>query len=156
MSLGESISKKHDGLAGGYIYFVTLLQSYGLPVLLLGMRLWIARVFYLSGLTKISNWDATLFLFQSEYKVPFIPPDIAAYMSTFNELTCPVLLVLGFATRLATLPLLAMTLVIQFTYELSVEHTYWGFLLLTLLILGPGKISVDYCIRQKCERMLSK
>lgn len=138
-----------------YFNFIAQLEAYGLPLLLLGMRLWIARVFILSGLTKISNWDATIFLFKTEYNVPLIPADMAAYLSAFNELTCPILLILGLATRFATLPLIAMTLVIQFTFEISVEHTYWGFLLLTLLILGPGKISLDHFIRKKCERLMS-
>lgn len=130
------------------------LQDYGMSTLLLIMRCWMAHVFFLSGLTKITDWNATLFLFKSEYMVPFLPPEIAAYLSTFNELFCPVLLVIGFATRFATLPMIAMTLVIQFTYEMSMEHLYWAFLLLTILFCGAGKISIDYWIRRKQDGTL--
>lgn len=138
-----------NSLISLYVKATDKLQDYGFPILLFIMRCWMANVFFLSGLTKISNWDATLFLFKSEYMVPILPPEIAAYVSTFNELCLPVLLVLGLATRFATLPMLAMTLVIQFTYEMNMEHLYWGFLLLTILFCGPGKISIDYWIKRK-------
>lgn len=138
-------------IARYYIRFTEHFQDIAFPVLLLLMRLWMAKIFFFSGLTKISNWDAALFLFENEYKVPLIPSDIAAYLSAFNELVFPVLLVVGLATRFATIPLLVMTLVIQFTYEMSLEHFYWGFLLITLLICGPGKISMDYWIKRKLK-----
>ena len=83
-----------------------------------------ARVFWYSGLTKISSFDSTIYLFEYEYKVPVIPPEIAAYLATITELSMPVFLILGLFSRLACLPLIAMTLVIQFTYLELVEHLY--------------------------------
>ncbi len=132
--------------------YLKLLQISGrffAPLLMLIMRFWMARIFWYSGLTKISDWQATIFLFKNEYKVPVIPPELAATLSTMVELSCPVLLMIGFATRLATLPMLAMTFVIQFTYEYSNEHYYWAMLLVSILIYGPGPIAIDNLIKRK-------
>jgi putative oxidoreductase len=121
----------------------------GRHVVLLVMRLWMAKIFWQSGMVKISDWQNTLYLFKEEYKVPLLPPELAAYFGTGFELICPVLLVLGLGTRLATLPLLAMTAVIQFTYDQNIEHAYWALLLAILLTIGAGKISADYILRRK-------
>jgi putative oxidoreductase len=69
------------------LYFKTthLLEKFCMPLLVLGMRIWMARIFWYSGLTKISSWQGTVFLFKNEYKVPVIPPEIAAYMATTFE-----------------------------------------------------------------------
>ena len=90
------------------------LNAWGAPLLQLALRLWIARVFFNSGLTKIQDWDTTVLLFQEEYKVPLLPPDLAALLGTAFELGMPILLVAGLMTRVAALPLLGMSLVIQF------------------------------------------
>lgn len=119
------------------------------PVMMLIARLWIVRVFFVSGWLKISDWGNTIALFTQEFKVPLLPPQGAAVMSATVELSCPVLLALGLASRLATLPLLAMTAVINFTYEHSPEHYYWAMLLGMILCFGPGKLSVDYWIGRK-------
>ena len=121
-------------------------------LLLLTMRLWIANVFWKSGLTKLDDWETTLFLFEEEYQVPFISAEFAAYSGTFFELVCPVLLVLGLGTRFAVLPLIAMTAVIQFTYLDHMQHYYWAFLLFTLLAFGAGRASLDAFI----ARILAK
>lgn len=128
---------------------VTFLIERGLdPFLLLAIRLWMARIFWNSGLTKIDSWGTTLLLFQDEYKVPYLPPDLAAYLATGTELVCPVLLVLGLMTRLSVVPMLIMTAVIQFTYLQANEHIYWAFLLGFLLCYGPGKVSLDYFLQK--------
>lgn len=136
------------------IYFKTIriLELIFMPILMLLMRFWMAQIFWYSGLTKISNWQATVFLFKDEYKVPVIPPEIAALLSTGVELAAPILLIFGLATRLTTLPMLAMTVVIQFTYEYSNEHYYWAMLLLAILCYGPGPLSVDNLIKRKFDK----
>ncbi len=116
------------------------------PVMLLVLRLWIAYIFWNAGMVKIEDFDNTIALFRDEYKTPFLPPQLAAIFATTFELSCPILLTLGLATRLATLPLLAMTAVIQFTYNQNPEHTYWAMLLGTILVSGAGKISLDYLL----------
>src|SRR5262245_3838404 len=65
------------------------------PILLLCIRLWMAQIFWYSGRSKIQSWSTTLMLFENEYKVPLLPPDLAAYITATFELTCPILLVLG-------------------------------------------------------------
>lgn len=131
-----------------YLGFTTFLEKWMMPLLVLFMRFWMAKIFWYSGLTKISSWDATVYLFKEEYKVPIVPPELAAYFATGFELLCPVLLVLGFASRLATLPLLAMTAVIQFTYLDLIDHRYWAMLLCLIFFYGPGKFSVDHLFKK--------
>ncbi|MEZ9827441.1 DoxX family protein, partial [Vibrio cyclitrophicus] len=74
-------------------------QSLFVPLLLLFCRLWVAWVFFNSGLTKIATWDSTLYLFELEYQVPLLPWELAAYMGTAAELILPVFLALGLLTR---------------------------------------------------------
>ena len=119
------------------------------PIVPLAIRLWMASVFWKSGMLKVTNWDTTLFLFTEEHPVPLLPPEIAAFSAVSFELLCPVLLLAGFASRLATLPMLAMTAVIQFTYLQHTDHLYWALLLSVILFAGPGKLSIDYFIRKK-------
>jgi len=119
-----------------------------MSVLQLMARFSMAIIFWRSGQTKIANWDLTLQLFANEYKVPVLPPEIAAPMAAAVELTTPILLVLGLLTRVATLPMIGMTLVIQiFVYPQSwADHLAWMTFLLLLLTRGPGVISLDHLI----------
>ena len=119
-------------------------------VLLLVMRLWMANAFWKSGLTKIADWDKTVWLFANEYQTPVLPPEAAAFFATAIELCCPILLVLGLMTRLATIPMLCMVAVIQFTYLSHVDHAHWAMLLCAILFFGPGKFSLDHFIQKKC------
>lgn len=124
---------------------VRRLERFPMSVLQLLFRLGIAAVFWNSGLTKLASWQSTVVLFRDEYRVPVLPPEIAAALAASVELTCPVLLVLGLATRLATLPMLGMTFVIEaFVYpEDWIEHLIWASLLLFILTRGAGAISLD-------------
>ncbi|RTK93444.1 MAG: DoxX family protein [Rickettsiales bacterium] len=135
-----------------YLSVLRVFEKIALPMLMIFMRLWMAKIFWYSGLTKISSWKSTVFLFKEEYKVPVIPPEIAAYFATAFELTCPVLLVLGLGARFATLPMLAMTAVIQFTYLDLIDHRYWAMLLAVILFYGPGTVSLDHFIFKKFGR----
>lgn len=119
------------------------------PAVLLLVRLWMAHVFFASGLVKIDDFANTVDLFAQEYKVPVIPPYLAAVLSTTFELACPVLLTLGLGTRLAALPLLGMTAVIQFTYDQNIQHLYWALLLAVILTVGPGAWSADHYIAKR-------
>jgi putative oxidoreductase len=111
-------------------------------------RLAIAGVFFRAGLTKIASWESTIALFAEEYKVPVLPPELAASLSASVELGCSALLILGLATRLATLPFLGMIATIQlFVYPQAwPEHLTWVSILLFLLTRGPGAISLDHVI----------
>lgn len=81
------------------------LADCGRPLLLLALRLYIASVFFKAGLTKIEDWDTTLFLFTEEYSVPLLPPTLAALLGTAGELLLPPLLAIGLAGRFAALGL---------------------------------------------------
>lgn len=132
-----------------YSRIMGFIENYLEPILLFYIRFWVAKIFWYSGLTKINSWNSTIYLFKEEYKVPFFSPEIAAYISTAAELACPILLFFGVFTRITAIPLLIITAMIQFTYLDLKEHTYWAFLLFVILIIGPGKISIDYLVKRK-------
>jgi putative oxidoreductase len=134
------------GLAIRLHHAIALLDRFPLSLLQLMFRVAIAAVFWSSGLTKIGSWDTTIVLFRDEYMVPLLSPEIAAVMSATFELSCSVLIVAGLVTRLATLPLLGMTFVIEvFVYpEYWAMHLMWASILLFLLTKGPGAFSLDH------------
>ena len=128
-------------------------------------RFSIAAVFWKSGQTKVEGlaidlidgtvqlgWprlaDSTIPLFQSEYHVPLLSPEIAAHMAAFAEHFFPVLILIGFATRFSALALLGMTLVIEvFVYpDAYPTHGTWAAVLLYLMATGPGRLSIDHLI----------
>jgi putative oxidoreductase len=127
---------------------IAWLGRFPLALLQLAFRFSIASVFWHAGMTKIASWDTTISLFRDEYMVPVLPPQLAATMAATVELSCPVLLVLGLATRLATLPMLGMTFVIEvFVYpEQWIEHLMWASILLFILTRGPGPLALDHVI----------
>ena len=84
---------------------------------LLAARLYVAQVFWLSGLTKIRDWGTTIALFENEYHVPLLPPELATYMGTAGELGLPVLLVLGLGGRFAALGLFVVNLMAALSLE---------------------------------------
>ena len=110
-------------------------------------RIGIATTFLRSGLLKLDGWSDgnTLALFTDEYKLPLIPPEIAATMATAAELSMPVFIIAGFFTRFAALALLVMTLVIEiFVYPNAFDtHGVWAAVLLYLIKYGPGVVSLD-------------
>jgi len=126
---------------------IALLDRFPPSILQLTFRIAIAAVFWSSGLTKIASWDTTIALFRDEYMVP---PEIAAVISATFELSCSALIVIGLATRLATVPLLGMTFVIEvFVYpEYWTQHLMWASILLYLLTKGPGVFSLDHYVER--------
>jgi len=155
-TLGE-----HTSLAIRLHQAIALLDRFPLSIIQLMFRVAIAAVFWSSGLTKIASWDTTIALFRDEYMVPLVPPAIAAVMSATFELSCSALIVVGLATRLATLPLLGMTLVIEvFVYpEYWTMHLMWASILLFLLTKARVSsrsitMSITYSARRgsSCDR----
>jgi putative oxidoreductase len=136
------------GIRARIVSIRSLLGCVPLGVHQLLFRLAVAGVFFRTGLQKARGWETTLALFSDEYKLPGLPPEIAAVMATCFELGCSSLLVLGLATRLATLPLLGMIMTIQlFVYPQAwPEHLVWSSILVFLLTRGPGAISLDRMI----------
>ncbi len=118
------------------------------PLAALAARVYLAQVFFLSGLTKIRDWETTLLLFTEEYRVPLLSPQLAAISGTAGELVLPVLLLLGLAGRFSALGLSVVNLVAVISLaEIAPaalqQHITWGVLLAALAIYGVGRWSVD-------------
>ncbi len=118
-------------------------------IFLLFIRLWLAKVFFMSGLTKIQSWDTTLMLFEYEYSVPIISSVLAAWIATAAELIIPVFLVLGLMTRLNVIALFILNIVAAISYaDLSFagekDHLIWGLMMLILFFYGAGKLGLDH------------
>lgn len=124
------------------------------PVVDLLVRIVVATVFFKSGLTKIASWATTVSLFENEYAVPLLSPEVAAMLGTAVELTFPVLLVLGLGTRLSAFVLFVFNIVAVISYpdlgEVGLrDHQTWGLLLLVTLLHGAGALSLDHLIGRR-------
>lgn len=133
------------GLAGALIEGLQDLAA-------VGARIFVAMAFLRSGMTKIQDWDTTLALFQDEYHVPLLPPELAAWMGTGGELVLPVLLMLGLGGRFAALGLGVVNVIAVLSLEeiapaALAQHQLWGALLLGLALFGPGRVACDAAIR---------
>ncbi|KZW97907.1 DoxX family protein [Aeromonas veronii] len=122
-------------------------------VLLLA-RLWVASVFFTSGWLKLTAWDSTLYLFESEYQVPLLPWLWAAYLGTAAELLLPLFLLAGLFTRPAALLLSGFNIMAVISYPTLwaggfYDHQLWGWMLLTLTIWGGGVLSLDYWLTRR-------
>lgn len=132
-------------------------------------RFSVAAIFWKSGQTKVQDFaidivagesqfgwprlsDSVVDLFRDEYRLPVIPPEIAALMAAFAEHVFPVLLLIGLATRFSALALLGMTLVIQvFVYpDAYPTHGVWMTVLLFLAARGGGALSLDHALARRC------
>ena len=130
------------------------LEAVPYALLALPLRLAVATVFWNSGMTKLANWDTAVALFTDEYRLPVLPPELAAYMAASIELSTPVLLVLGLLTRPAAFVLLGMTTVIEvFVYPQAwPTHIQWAAMLLVLLCRGAGAWSLDHLLWRRWMR----
>jgi putative oxidoreductase len=178
---GASVAKRRRrSIIGGVIDgFVCACSFVPYALVALALRLVMARVFFLDGQTRIDGphfaysfhgFDVsvilpmqvkteTLFTFMTQYAALPVPGAIAAYLVGYAEFVLPLMLVLGFGTRIAALGLLIMTAMIQLfvmPQALWTTHIYWASLLLVLLSLGPGKISLDHAIRWLSRRKSDK
>jgi len=157
-----------DGLAGLIATLVRLFERIPNSLIAFLARFSIAAVFWQSGQTKVEGlvvnfvsgdftlgWprlsESALYLFENEYKLPFVPPELAAPMAAFAEHLFPLLLLFGLATRFSALALLGMTLVIQvFVYPGAyATHGTWAALLLYLMARGPGVFSIDHLLAKR-------
>ena len=150
-------------LAGFLIGDCAPLNFFLKPVLLLGFRLYVASVFFKSGLTKIGDdymvTSSTIDLFKYEY-MPYVPENIAemgAYLATYAELILPILLVIGFLTRPAALGLFILNAVAAYSLAQTDfasaaghwQHIVWGTMLAVIFTFGPGALSLDKLISNK-------
>lgn len=129
------------------------------------LRIALALPFFKSGLTK---WDGFLslapsanYLFEEEFKLhvlgrvydfPF--PDTLAFVDGVAEIVLPALLIVGIATRFSALGLLVMTGVIQLVVPdgWANFHLPWAAFAISILALGPGKLSIDHLVARMLAR----
>lgn len=130
-------------------------------LLALALRLYVGWQFFKAGMVKLSDWQSTLKLFQYEYHVPVLPPELAAWLGAGSELLLPVLLFAGLAARPAALALFCVNLTAVISYPALFaadcpaglnDHFYWGIMMLALLAYGPGKLSIDALLNRKTYR----
>ncbi len=158
MSLNRSISKWVVGPMNISTTIFDKLSHLGF----LAIRLWLFKVFFMSGLTKIQSWDTTLFLFKNEYDIPFLPPEFAAISGTAAELILPILLVLGVGARLPAFALFLFNIVAVIAYQSFLfsddgsaglmNHILWGFMILAIMAHGHGKLSIDFLLQKICSK----
>lgn len=127
------------------------------PAAALAARIYVGQAFFLSGLTKIRDWETTVALFTDEYKVPLLPPALAALMGTAGELVLPVLLVLGLGGRFAALGLsvvnaVAVVSLTEIAPAALQQHVFWGALLAGVAIYGPGPWSLERWVWPRLSR----
>ncbi len=123
------------------------------PLAALAARVYVAQVFFLSGLTKLRDWGTTVALFTDEYKVPLLSPSVAAVLGTAGELVLPVLLIVGLAGRFSAIGLfvvnaVAVIALTEIAPAALQQHILWGALLAALAIYGLGQWSVDRWLKR--------
>jgi len=131
-------------------HYINYLQ----PLALISARFYVAWIFFAAGLTKLKDWDTTLFLFEEEYSVPMIPFELAAYLGTAGEIILPIILVFGLASRLGALGLSIVNIVavislVEIAPAALYAHVIWGLLLIQVVLFGGGKLSLDYLFKTK-------
>lgn len=129
----------------------------------LTVRCWIAKIFLMSGLSKIVDWDTTLVLFKYDYHVPLISPAIAAYMGTGAEFLLPILLVFGFGGRFIIFAFFIYNVICVASFSLLwtptgaaglSDHVNWGLLLMMLMFHGSGRLSLDHLLHKRYGHLL--
>ena len=141
----------------GWRMLIAALEWLQAPALL-GARLYVAYAFILSGLESLRSWDATLYLYQNEFHVPLLPPDVAAVLGTAGEVLLPPLLGLGLFGRFGALGLTVVNAVALGSYYYALQpagilhHVLWACLLAMVALWGPGKWSLDHVIARCCTK----
>jgi putative oxidoreductase len=148
---------KASGLPRAMLAAAAILDKIPQSLISLAARIFPAAVFWRSGETKVESWNVTdnaIALFKDEYALPLIDPALAAKIAAFSEHFFPVLLVIGFASRLSALALLGMTAVIEiFVYPDSwPEHGVWATCFLIVIARGPGIFSLDHRLAKRWSR----
>ncbi|MFM9835677.1 MAG: FAD-dependent oxidoreductase [Methylophilaceae bacterium] len=147
MQQNKSVLHRAIWIAHGLDWLASLIrfaERTGGNILDLVIRLWLAQIFFVSGIIKVSNWQNALSLSQHEYPVSWMNPVTAAYLGVSIELLGALLLALGLATRFAAFSMLVLAAVIQFNYQAFDMHLFWIALFGWYLVRGAGAISLDH------------
>lgn len=146
-------------LFGRFLWLLNILKDVGDLI----VRLWIAKIFLASAMTKIGDWGSTIVLFKYVYTVPFISPVVAAYLGTFAEFFLPVMLILGLGGRLFVFIFFSYNVfcVLSFHFLWTpsgaaglADHINWGLLIMMLMLHGCGRISLDHFIHKRWGHLL--
>lgn len=136
------------------------------PLSLLAFRLWVAMDFWNAGRVKVADMSSTISLFEYVYHVPLLPPVTAAYLGTGVELALPWFLVLGLGGRVTAAILFVYNIIAVISYPDLwphglwqgflhggfVDHKVWALMLLAVVLLGPGKLSLDHALHSWLRR----
>jgi putative oxidoreductase len=151
MNFVFKLTAAHAALARALDHFRSLV--------LLATRCYVGWQFTQSGWLKLTSWSSTLDLFRTEYHVPILPPDVAAVAGTFGELFFPVLLYLGLFGRVGALGAFFVNAMAVISYRQVLlaegseaalgQHILWGFMLLVLIVIGPGRITLDAWLERR-------
>lgn len=146
--------KKIDKVIKSYHLTFDVFSKYSEPLFALVLRYAVFTQFFWAGWLKVTDimngqWSRVVFLFRYEYKVPLLPPEIAAGLATFNEVVFPILILVGLATRFSSLIMFFTALMIELTYQTHLQHLWWMTMTAYLVIRGAGVLSPDYLIRRK-------
>src|SRR6266481_1247134 len=151
MNLVLKLTAAHAGLGRLLDHFRSLL--------LLATCFYVGWQFWKSGWIKFTSWSTTLDLFRTEYHVPLLPPTVAAVAGTFGELCFPVLLYLGLFSRVGAAGAFFVNVMAVISYQQVLlaegseaalgQHVLWGFMLLILTVIGPGRITIDHWLENR-------
>lgn len=122
------------------------------PFLFLWIRIYFAQIFFELGKKNFNHMDGNINLFKNNFIPSFLSSEILAYCTTFFELLCPVLLIMGIATRFASIPLILISLIIMCASQTNSEILIWIMLLSVLVSKGPSKFSLDYLLLKHYQR----
>jgi putative oxidoreductase len=132
------------------------------PLFLLALRVYVSWQFLKSGWLKLQDWETTQYMFQEEYHVPLLPPELAAAVGTAGEIVFPLLLIVGLLGRYSALGLSAVNVmaVVAYAHVLMSEgfeaalgqHHLWGLMLVIVIVFGPGRLSVDAVLARRKAR----
>jgi NADH dehydrogenase/putative oxidoreductase len=129
-------------------FTVRVIRGLVWPKVDLLIRLALAEIFFVSGVLKLTNWHTAIDLATNEYPVSFMSPVSAAYVGVSIEVGGACLLALGFMTRYAAIPMLILSLVIQFAYRPFDSQLFWAMIFGWYAIVGAGPLSVDALLRR--------
>jgi len=135
-------------IVGIHVELFRLARFAAWPFVDVGIRLWLAQIFFVSGVLKVTHWQTALDLAATEYPVSWMNPVTAAYTGAAIEVICPVLLALGLLTRYAAVPMLILSLVIQFSYRSFDSQIFWACLFGWYVVHGAGPLSLDRILRR--------
>jgi putative oxidoreductase len=134
------------------------------PVLFV-LRGYVSWQFLHSGWLKLTTWDSTLYLFQEEYHVPLLSPQVAAVVGTFSELFWPALLLIGLWSRVSALGVFAVNAMAVLAYQQVLlapgyeaafaQHVLWGVISFVLLVFGPGSWTIDRLLTSRRRESMS-